>query len=276
MKLLILCTQWGMQDVPLEEFFHRVNKDGYDGIDTWIPEEAGERKKFLRLLNEYQLPVVCHQFHAKGTNIKQFCESFENYLHLSMECNPLLINSHSGRDYFTIDEQLQVIDTAQEFSVKNNITIAHETHRGRIGFSPYNAKDLFALRPEMKITADFSHWVCVTESYLENSLETLDEAIRRTTHLHARVGHMEGPQVMDPRAAEWKEAATIFFTWWDRIIGHKKESGEKVFTVTPEFGPPPYMATMPSTGLPVADQFEINNFMKDELRSRYRECPVKK
>lgn len=270
MKLLILCTQWGMQDIPLEDFFSRVISDGYDGIDTWIPEEPGERKKFLRLLSDYQLPVVCHQFHAKGTNIKEFCRSFEYYLHLSMECNPLLINSHTGRDYFTTGEQLEVIDTAQEFSVKNNIRIAHETHRGRIGFSPYNAKDLFALRPDMKITADFSHWVCVTESYLENSLETLNEAIKRTEHIHARVGHMEGPQVTDPRAKEWHEATAIFFTWWDKIIELKNNNREQAFTITPEFGPPPYMVTSPSTGLPVADQFEINNYMKNEFRKRYR------
>jgi sugar phosphate isomerase/epimerase len=270
MKLLILCTQWGMQDIPLEDFFSRVISDGYDGIDTWIPEEPGERKKFLRLLSDYHLPVVCHQFHAKGTNIKEFCRSFEYYLHLSMECTPLLINSHSGRDYFTTGEQLEVIDTAQEFSVKNNITIAHETHRGRIGFSPYNAKDLFALRPDMKITADFSHWVCVTESYLENSLETLNEAIKRTEHIHARVGHMEGPQVTDPRAKEWREATAIFFTWWDKIIELKNNNREEVFTITPEFGPPPYMMTSPSTGLPAADQFEINNYMKNEFRKRYR------
>lgn len=269
MKLLILCTQWGMQDVPLEVFFSKAINDGYDGIDTWIPEESGERKKFLRLLSEYHLPVVCHQFHAKGTHIKEFCKSFEYYLNLSMECNPILINSHTGRDYFTRDEQLKVIDIAQEFSVKNNIRIAHETHRGRIGFSPYNAMDLFALRPDMKITADFSHWVCVTESYLENSLKTLEEATKRTEHIHARVGHTEGPQVTDPRAKEWHEATQIFLAWWDKIIEHKKNSGQQVFTITPEFGPPPYMVTSPYTGLPIADQFEINNYMKDELRKRY-------
>ena len=271
MKLLILCTQWGMADLPLEDFFSRVTEAGYDGIDTWIPEEVSEKKKFLRLLNEYRLPVVSHQFHAKGTGIKEFCRSYEYYLNLSMECNPVLINSHSGRDYFTIDEQLKVIDTAQEFSNMKNIRIAHETHRGRIGFSPYNAKELFTLRPEMKITADFSHWVCVTESFLENSPETLAEAIKRTEHIHARIGYPEGPQITDPRAGEWADAARVFLEWWDKIIEYKMNNGEKVFTITPEFGPPPYMVTLPSTGMPVADHFEINNYMKNLLKDRYKD-----
>nr|WP_068891268.1 sugar phosphate isomerase/epimerase [Pedobacter panaciterrae] len=267
MKIQILCTLWGMEDLPLEDSFLKVKQAGYDGIDAWLPENTAERKKFIQLLDEYQFPIVCHQHQASGNDIKSFCKSFEYYLNLSMECNPLLINSHTGRDYFTKDEQLRVIDTAQEFSVKRNISIAHETHRGRIGFSPYNAMELFALRPDMKITADLSHWVCVTESYLENCQDILNEAIKRTEHIHARVGYPEGPQVTDPRAKEWENATRIFLKWWDKIIDYKRKAGEELLTITPEFGPPPYMVTLPSTGMPISDQFEINNYMKDLLRS---------
>ncbi|NQX57021.1 sugar phosphate isomerase/epimerase [Pedobacter panaciterrae] len=267
MKTQILCTLWGLEHLPLEDSFLKVKQAGYDGVDAWIPEDAAERKKFIRLLDEYQFPIVCHQHQATGTDIKSFCKSFEYYLNLSMECNPILINSHSGKDYFSKDEQLRVIDTAQEFSVKRNIRVAHETHRGRIGFSPYNAMELFALRPDMKITADLSHWVCVTESYLENCPNILEEAIKRTEHIHARVGYPEGPQVTDPRVKEWQTATQIFLEWWGKIIDYKKEAGDELLTITPEFGPPPYMVTLPSNGMPVADQFEINSYMKDLLRS---------
>jgi hypothetical protein len=136
----------------------------------------------------------------------------EYNLSLSLECNPLSINSHSGRDYFSLDEQLKVIDTVEEFSVKHNIVVAHETHRGRIGYSPYNAMELFKQRPNMKITADFSHWTCVTESFLENSPGIADQAIKRTMHIHARVGYTQGTQIPDPRLAAWKEPVD-FFSW---------------------------------------------------------------
>jgi hypothetical protein len=217
MKLPILCTQWGSEHLPLEDFFMKVKEAGYDGVDTWVPEDANERKEFISLLDEYQLKIVSHQHQAKGNSIKEFCKSLEYYLHLSLECNPLLINSHSGRDYFSLEEQLRVIDTVEEFSEKNNITVAHETHRGRIGYSPYNAMELFKQRPAMKITADFSHWTCVTESYLENINDIVEEAIMRTRHLHARVGFTQGPQIPDPRLTAWKEPV-------DFLIG--KEWGE--------------------------------------------------
>ena len=45
MKLLILCPQWGHEHLPLEDFFSKVKKAGYDGIDTWVSEDINERKK---------------------------------------------------------------------------------------------------------------------------------------------------------------------------------------------------------------------------------------
>lgn len=269
MNLSMLCTQWGHQHLPLEEFFSKVKAAGYDGIDTWMPEDASERKKFIRLLDEYKLSIVSHQHQAVGNSIEAYCQSLDYYLSISLECAPLLINSHSGRDYFTKDQQLKVIDVVEEFAVKNNVTIAHETHRGRIGFSPYNAIELFRERPGMTITADFSHWTCVTESMLENIPEILEEAIRRTKHLHARVGFIEGPQIPDPRLVAWQEPVDVFYKIWDRIIDHQKSIETKHFTITTEFGPPPYMWTRSDNNEPVSDQWAINEYMMTTLRKRY-------
>ena len=266
MKLLILCTEWGSQHLPLEDFFMKVKGAGYDGIDLWVPEDVNQRKKFISLLNEYQLKIVSHQHQAKGNTIDEYCKSLEYYLALSMECNPLLINSHSGRDYFSLDEQLKVIDTVEEFSVKHNIVVAHETHRGHIGYSPYNALELFNQRPAMKITADFSHWTCVTESYLENVNDIMEEAIKRTKHLHARVGFTQGPQIPDPRLAAWKEPVDFFLGIWKQIIQYQKSTDADFFTVTTEFGPPPYMWTNNADNSPIESQWDINDFMKELLR----------
>lgn len=268
MKLLILCTQWGSENLPIEEFFMKVKEAGYDGIDTWVPEDINEKKKFISLLDKYHLKIVSHQHQAKGNDIDEYCKSLEHYLSLSLECNPLLINSHSGTDYFTLEEQLRVIDTAEEFSVKHNIVVAHETHRGRIGFSPYNAMELFKQRPAMKITADFSHWVCVTESFLEYSSVIMEEAIKRTKHIHARVGYTQGPQIPDPRLTAWQKPVNFFLNIWEQIITCQKLLNAKFFTITTEFGPPPYMWTKTNDNTPIESQWEINLFMKDLLRKK--------
>jgi sugar phosphate isomerase/epimerase len=267
MQVLILAPQWGYEEIAFENFLIKIKGEGFDGVDTWIPQEVSERKNFIKLLEAYEMPIVCHQHQATGSDIKSFCKSFEYQLNLAMECSPILINSHSGRDFFSLDDQLRVIDTARDFADRNNIRVAHETHRGRIGFSPYNFNDLLNHRPQMCVTADLSHWVCVTESYLEHSQDILHKAMAQAEHIHARVGHTQGPQVPDPRVPQWQQTTGLFLNWWLQILSKKASEGRQVFTITPEFGPPPYMTIDLATNSPLADQTELNIFIKDLIKS---------
>jgi hypothetical protein len=41
--------------------------------------------------------------------------------------------------------------------------------------------------------------------------------------------------------------------------------GSSVLTITPEFGPPNYMHTLPYSNAPVADVWEVNVYMKELL-----------
>jgi sugar phosphate isomerase/epimerase len=272
MRLLVLCPQWGHEHLPIEQFLTNVKEAGYDGVETWMPEQATERKELIRLLGEYKLPIVSHQHQANGDNIGNFCRSFEYYLNVSMECGPLFINSHSGRDYFTLDEQLQVLDVAFNFSAIYGIDIYHETHRGRMFFSPGNASALFQARPNVKITADLSHWVCVSENlHLRGFESILAEAIQKTAHIHARVGFEEGPQITDPRLPEWQKEVDVFLAWWDQMLTQQASKSTALSTLTPEFGPFPYMWQLPGTLEPVASQWNINVFMKTLLKERFQQ-----
>ena len=96
----------------------------------------------------------------------------------------------------------------------------------------------------------------------------MERAIARSFHVHARVGHAEAPQVPDPRAEEWRPALEAHLRWWQRIVDKRKESGASTLTICPEFGPAPYMVTLPDTGRPIADLWEVNRFMKDFLEDR--------
>jgi len=121
----------------------------------------------------------------------------------------------------------------------------------------------------MKITADFSHWVCVTESFLENYEAETDEAIRRTAHIHARIGFTQGPQIPDPRSPFWQKETDLFLGLWGKILMYQQSIGMPFFTITPEFGPPPYMWTTIDDNSPVSNQWDINLFMMNLLRDKF-------
>jgi hypothetical protein len=118
------------------------------------------------------------------------------------------------------------------------------------------------------LTFDVSHWCNVHESLLGDQEETIALALDRVDHIHARVGHAEGPQVSDPRAPEWGPAMNAHFEWWDKVVTRKRKEG-KMFTILTEFGPPDYLPTLPYTRQPVADQWDINVHMLNVLRKRY-------
>lgn len=134
-------------------------------------------------------------------------------------------------------------------------------------------KDYLKEFPSLKLALDFSHWVCVSESYLEDQEDAIELAIKHGVHLHARVGHTQGPQVTDPRAPENAEALQYHLNWWDKWARHLIQNNAHSCTITPEFGPYPYMAHQCYTQNPVASQWEINCYIKDLLKKRYTAWP---
>jgi hypothetical protein len=40
MQLKILCPQWGYEHLEMDDFFIKVKDAGYDGVDSWMPEDT--------------------------------------------------------------------------------------------------------------------------------------------------------------------------------------------------------------------------------------------
>ena len=160
------------------------------------------------------------------------------------------------------------MDFTAEVSAKTNIPIYHETHRGRSLFAAHITRQFIEKIPSLRLTFDVSHWCNVHESLLDDQADTLAMAINRAEHIHARIGHAEGPQVNDPRAPEWSNALNAHFAWWDKIVERKKNE-KKIITILTEFGPADYMPSLPYTRQPLSDQWEVNAHMMQILRKRY-------
>jgi hypothetical protein len=270
MTIKILCPTWGLEGWGIRQMLNRIKNANYDGLDTWIPDDSIEKKILFDHLQKNELLIVAHQHQARGSTFKAFQTSFLNELRKCAEPGPVLINSHTGHDYFTLRQHAILIDLAAEFADKTGIMVAHETHRGRLGYSPQMFLSMAKKRPGFPVTADLSHWVCVTESLLENFTSAVKAVIESSIHIHARVGYEQGPQVPDPRLPEWRYALDKFAGWWDDIVAVNKQKGRKTMTFTTEFGPFPYMTTTPDKLSPIEHQFTLNLFMKDFLVERYR------
>ena len=265
-ELLIFATNWGFNG-SWDDFCSRIKKDGYDGAEAWYPAEEKARKEFLEAFQKYQLKFGL-LFGAADTDYQKHLQQFKSTLEAAASLKPVYINCHSGRDHFSFDQNKAFIDFTTELNAKTKVPIYHETHRGRILYSAPISRQFMEKHSSLRLTLDISHWCNVHESLLNDQLETVKLAISRTDHIHTRVGHAEGPQVNDPRAPEWKDAVNAHFGWWDQVVEQKRKDG-KLLTMLTEFGPVDYLPALPYTRQPVADQWEINKYMLDTLRTRY-------
>lgn len=265
-ELLIMGTKWGYTG-NWEEFCVKIKGYGYDGAEFWFPQEESERSQVLSTFKKHNLK---YGFLVGGNDAdyKKHYQQFINALNGAIKFNPVYINCHSGRDHFSFAQNKSFIDATTKVAKESGVLIYHETHRSRILFAAPVARQYIEKLPDLRITLDVSHWCNVHETYLEDQAETLAMTIERVDHIHARIGHPEGPQVNDPRAPEWKHAVEKHFEWWDKIVERKK-SGGKLMTFLTEFGPLDYMPSLPYTRQPLADQWEINVHMLNTLRARY-------
>ncbi len=268
-ELMIMATNWGFPG-SLDEYCEKAKKEGYDGIEIWWPMEKEKQDELFTALKNHGLAVgfLCA---GSDSNYEKHFDQFVKMIDAAATHRiqkPLYINCHSGRDHFSFEQNKKFIDHTLTLAKENELIICHETHRSRILYAAPVARQFIEKIPGLRLTLDISHWCNVHESLLQDQEETVDLALTRVDHIHARIGHPEGPQVNDPRAPEWDTALKAHFGWWDKVVEQKRKNGQRL-TILTEFGPPDYMPALPYTRQPLADQWAINVHILQLLRKRY-------
>jgi len=265
-QVLYFQTDWGFEG-GMEAFIKKAKVSGYDGIETWAPIDSNKQMQISKWLKEHNMKVIFLCGSDPNLPFEKSLSKYKVYLKNTLKLNPFAINSHTGSDFYTLSQNSAFIEVANELSNEYNIPVYHETHRGRFSFSLPKTIEYLEKNKDLILTLDISHWMVVHESLLNNRQELLNKIIKRSNHIHARVGFEEGPQVNDPSAPEWKNTLERHLDIWEAII-NKRLKENKYATITTEFGPPNYMPTLPITRKPTSDQWRSNVFVMKALKKR--------
>ena len=204
MKLLVFRTLWGVLAetdgdkagspvLDLEDALKEIARLGYDGVE--IPLKCIlflGKEKFKSLLAKYNLKVItmiftdgpvapgegivfggpfpgftapsqpgeCDQEKLVETHLKVFKEQVE----AAQEFSPVLVNTHTLKDYFTQEMAEKFFTEALAWQETNNYRVLHESHRKRFLHSPWVTREFVKKFPTIKMVADLSHWVNVAET----------------------------------------------------------------------------------------------------------------
>jgi sugar phosphate isomerase/epimerase len=262
MKLIHTRATWGI-DLPFEKQLDLIKADGYAAVEIaggYPDDPAAAKDAFASRGLQYIMMAF-----TGGATVEEHLSSFKRDLQKLATFKPRHVTVHSGNDWFSFKEAVGFYKEVVKIERDLPIPIAHETHRGRIFFNPWITRDVLGEVPELKLCVDLSHWVCVTESLMPNLGPIIELVAKHCLHIHARVGYEEGPQVPDPSAPEYARHVETHEGWWKTMLAARTTAGHKETTITPEFGPPGYLHTLPHTNVPVADLRKVCNWMRDRV-----------
>jgi sugar phosphate isomerase/epimerase len=262
-KILYCCTTWGQKTSNWDDFFAKVVAHGYDGVETGLPV-AAEREAFAAGLQKYGLKFIAQHWETTDTAIEVHRQKYAQRLQELAALKPLFINSHTGKDFFSWEQNCSLLELAEKIAADTGVPVVHETHRSRFAYAAHATKPYLDKLPGLRLTLDISHWCAVAESLLDNQPDAVELAVRHTAHIHARVGFEQGPQVADPSLPEYNDA--FHLNCWDKVVALHKKNGRALLTITPEFGPLPYLPH----GQPPEKQWQNNLYMMNLLKNRYQ------
>ncbi len=268
MKLEIYRHLWGVEDA-WEIAVPRFKARGYVGLETWLPTSE-DRARLAPLLKAHDMKLIAQICTgADDYSVEGHLQSFERQLEGCLTLDPTFVNVQGGVDGWNDVDTERFFGRALEIIKASGAIVAFETHRGRPTYSPWRTMWLLERFTDLRLTCDFSHWVNVCERLLPDQGAAISAAARACIHVHARVGHPQGPQVPDPRDPYWQECLEQHEAWWDQIWAAQKARGDQVTTLVPEFGPPDYLNVQPFTREPLADLEEVCNWMADRQLGRF-------
>jgi hypothetical protein len=265
MRQQFFAAWWGRDGDGVEAMVDEVATSGYDGIETFVPADAATRRRLATAIERAGLACIAHQYEADGDDATCRRELAEN-LRRAGDLAPVLVNSHTGRDFWPAERIVPLLDVAAEVAGELGVEVVHETHRSRFPYSAAVTAPYLASRPDLMLTADLSHWACVSETLLEDQTDALDAALARVRHTHLRVGSAQSAQVPDPAHPRWRRELDAHVGWWRAIHGHLAALGAETMTLTCEVGPPPYMPIDADSGRPSHDFRAQNVWLREHVR----------
>jgi len=269
MRLVAYRNLWGVEgkwDHAVMSFL----ESGYEGIEA-ILFTAAQHAELRRILKRRAFPFKGTIWTREaGPTVAAHVRLFDRELAKLIRTGANSINVMGGYDCWTEDEAARYFEGVLRIGASAGVPVSHEIHRNTALHHPTAARRILERFPELRLTCDFSHWVVACERLIDDQVDLIRKCASRADHVHMRVGTEESPQIADIRAPEAIPYINAFERWWDIIWEQQSKRHATESTFCPEFGPPPYLPTLPGTGKPVAILAELCDWQKDRQIARFK------
>ena len=259
-KLAVYQSLWGMQtgnpDIekrPHAEVFQQAADAKFAGmcLDPGV-SQIEEYLALTPLYKQHQMGCLVNVFPATIDEMRPLLE-------FSVEMGAPYANVIAPVYPMTVESCIPVIHRWLEDAEDIGIPIKFETHRDCITNDMFMTLQLLDAIPEMRLTADLSHYCLNREMSApisELNQEWIQRLLERSDSFQGRVSSHEQIQVPlhFPQNQKWVD---IFKDWWQRGFHswRKRAGDEDTLIFLCELGPPEYAFT-DVNGEELSDRFE--------------------
>jgi hypothetical protein len=263
-KLLVLQSLWSMQNLRskpergVAETVAQIAGAGFDGICALWDTHANARATAMAARD--------HGLIVEGLILPTSVDALQPALEWGTEFGVHHINIQPNVRPQAFSDAIATLEGWQRLAEEVDFPINIETHRGRITNDLLVMLDILEAMPDLRLTADISHYVVGREIELplsEESDKRIKAVLGRAEAYHGRVATSE--QVQVPLSFDYaKPWIEMFKDWWRYGFEdwRRRSPADAALTFVCELGPQPY-AIAGADGLDLTDRWQESLMLKD-------------
>lgn len=261
-----LCVQhslWSLGKLPMnagtewtfDEKFQRVAAAGFEAVECWLSDE--NEREITDALRRHGLRLVLGHRPFAPADIRK---TVDRAVRLGAD----FVFAQPMSAFASLDEVVELVTEGRKMANDAGMPLFVETHRNNFTENLPQTLQLIERVPDIRFTADLSHFVVVGEFYgwkEERAVERMMPVLERTSHMHGRIGN--GEQVQVDVGDGSGQTPQFFVELWSTAMRHWLSGAQPgdVFPFASELGPPRYAITLPD-GSEFSDRWEQSLVMK--------------
>lgn len=262
-RLRVGQTLWGLSNLPLnaevewtlEEKLSRVKNAGFEHLECWL-DDSNEAAVGLALRRHGMGLILGHRPYNT--------EDVTSVLERATRQNAEFVFCQPASAFTPLHEVAEIVTFGSRMAAERGLPFFVETHRNNFTENIGQTLQLIEAVPNIRLTADLSHFVVVGEFYGwdgEGAIDRLDPILQHAAHFHGRVSN--GEQVQVDVGDGSTPPARFFVKLWTRICQHwlRQAQPGDILPFSSELGPPRYAITLPD-GREFSDRWEQGLVLK--------------
>ena len=271
-QLRILQSLWAMErrlanepEWPLQRQLEMIRDAGFDGAGVRFidPAFAAEVTSFLR----------AHDMIWQAQCYPKNVDDLKPVLELVAKLGADHVNLQPDVRPYRIEDCVPLLEGWRRLADEAGIAVHVETHRDRMTTDLFFTLHLLDLFPDLRLTADVSHYL-VGREFAWPVDEVNHGLIRRILDnswgIHGRIASREQVQISlgFPQHRGWVD---LFMGWWEYAIRswRRRAGPDAVLTFLCELGPEPYAKTGPD-GRELSARWQDALAMKEMVRALWQ------